>query len=81
MVCMLTSRSSGSGLSPGQGQSVVFLGKTHNCHSASFPQEYNWVPAILMLGKTLGLSRNIPGRLMLQKLILMGHWADKQACI
>jgi len=35
MVSGLVSRSSGPGLSPGQGHCVVFLGKTLNSHSAS----------------------------------------------
>ena len=35
MVSALDSRSSGPGLSPGQGQCVVFLGKTVYSHSAS----------------------------------------------
>ena len=35
MVSALNSRSSGPGLSPGQGHCVVFLGKTLYSHSAS----------------------------------------------
>ena len=35
MVSELDSGSSGPGSRPGQGYCVVFLGKTHNSHSAS----------------------------------------------
>ena len=35
MVSELDSGSSGPGSSPGRGHCVVFLGKTHNSHSAS----------------------------------------------
>ena len=35
MVSVLVPGASGLGLSPGRGHCVVFLGKTHNSHSAS----------------------------------------------
>ena len=44
MVSALVPWSSGPGLSPGQGHSVVFLGKTLNSHGASLHQVYKWVP-------------------------------------
>ena len=62
MVSVLDSGSSSSGLSPGQGHCVVFLGKTLNSYSASL---HPLVPSNLLLGGGGGVmlrGTNIPSR-------------------
>ena len=45
MVSVLDSGASGPGSGPGQGQCIVFLGKTVYSHSASLHTSEKWVPA------------------------------------